>query len=122
MVILFGVVASIALPGATIFFVIGPTLALIGVAIRPRSQGWCRGLSWLGAGIQLVILTELIAQIELTLIDGPVAAVAPLVALAALPILAEVGRGQSRRGVGLVALAALGLWIGAMVMSNWPNC
>ena len=115
-VILFGVVVSIALPGAIIFFVIGPTLALIGVAIRPRSQGWCRGLSWLGAGIQLVILTELIAQIELTLIDGPVAAGALLVALAALPILAEVGRGQSRRGVGLVALAALGLWIGAMVM------
>ena len=115
-VILFGVIASLALPGAIIFFVIGPTLALIGVALRPRSQGLCRALAWLGAGIQLIIFTELIAQIELTLIDGPIAAIAPLAALAALPVLAEAGRGQSRRGIEAMAFAALALWAGAMLM------
>ena len=115
-VLVAGIVASIALPGAIIFFVIGPALAIIGIAIGSRSEALGRGLAWAGAILQLVVFTELIAQIELTLIDGPIAATAPLVALAALPFLAETGRNASRRGIGGLALTALGLWIAALVM------
>jgi hypothetical protein len=115
-VLLCGAIASIALPGAIIFFVLGPTLAVIGLAIRSRSQALGRYLALAGALLQLVIFTELIAQIELTLIDGPIAAIAPLVALAALPILAEAGRGATRRDfVGLAAIAAA-FWAAALLM------
>ena len=115
-VLLCGVVASLALPGAIIFFVVGPVLAVIGLAIRGRAQRLGRNLALAGAVVQLVIFTELIAQIELTLIDGPLWAVAPLAALAALPILAEASRGASRAALASIGIAAIGLWIAALVM------
>lgn len=115
-IIMVGVIAGIALPGAVIFFAIGPMLALVGIAIGNRSKGLGRGLAWAGAIVQLIVFTELIAQIELTLIDGPVAATGPLVALASLPFLSETGRNASRRAIGGLGLIALGLWIAALVM------
>ena len=115
-VLLCGVAASLALPGAIIFFVLGPSLAMIGLIVRSRAQVLGRNLALAGAIVQLIILTELIAQIELTLIDGPIAAIAPLVALAALPILAETGRGGSRREFSGLGLAAAALWIASLLM------
>ena len=74
------------MPGATIFFLIAPALGLIGVK-------W-RVFAWVGALVQLVMLGELVALIELTLIDGPAWAVAPLIALISLPFLADDGESR----------------------------
>ena len=116
MVLVCGVIASVALPGAIIYFVLGPALAVTGLAIRSRWQPAGRVLALVGAAVQLILFTELIAQIELTLIDGPLWAVAPLAALAALPILAEGGRGASRAALWALSLLALGLWVAALLM------
>jgi hypothetical protein len=114
-IVLFGAIASIALPGAIIFFVMGPALALAGIACSRRWPALGQGLAWAGAILQLIVLTELIAEIEQTLIDGPTWAVAPLVALAALPFLAETARGASRQGLAIVAAMAVVLWGAAML-------
>jgi hypothetical protein len=115
-VLLCGVIAGFALPGSIIFFVLGPTLAVAGLSIRSRYQTLGRNLALAGAVVQLLVFTELIAEIEQTLIDGPIGAVAPLVALAALPVLAETGRGATRRVLAALALVAAGLWLSAMVL------
>ena len=115
-VLLCGVAASLALPGAIIFFLPGPALAMLGLALRGWNQRMGRNLALVGAVVQLIVFTELIAQIELTLIDGPLWAVAPLVGLAALPLLAEAARGASRTALASLAVAALGLWLAALVM------
>ena len=83
-------------------------------ARHDRSQ--LRLAAWAGAIVQLLLFTELIAQIELTLIDGPLWAIAPLVALAALPILADTARDASRWTFTAAALLPIGLWIAALLV------
>ncbi len=104
-VLLVGGSVSIFMPGATIFFLVAPALGLLGVK-------W-RLFAWLGALVQLVMLGELVALIELTLIDGPVWAVAPVIALIALPILSEAGR-ATRGAILVFAAIALALWAAAL--------
>jgi hypothetical protein len=116
LILIAGAAATFMLPGAVIFFLIAPALALGGILIARRSEPLGAGLVWAGALLQLVMFAELTAQIELTLIDGPAAAVAPLVAMAALPVLAELGRGASRWTLAVLALAAAVLWAGAMLL------
>ncbi|MEO7240666.1 MAG: M20/M25/M40 family metallo-hydrolase [Sphingomicrobium sp.] len=110
--LLVGGTASLVLPGATIFFLFGPALALIGLSISGRRGLW---LVWAGALVQLLMLAELLASIEMLLIDGPLWAVAPLAALAALPFLIEAS-GWDRGALSPLALAAILLWGGALIM------
>ena len=84
LVLVVGAVASLVLPGATIFFLAAPALALAGLVFRRRS------LLIAAALVQLAMVAQLLALIEMLLIDGPLWAVAPLAALAALPVLVEV--------------------------------
>lgn len=105
LVLLVGAAISFFMPGATIFFLIAPALGLLGVK-------W-RAFAWAGALVQLVMLGELVALIELTLIDGPVWAVAPLIALISLPFLAEVGR-SSRSVHMMLPVIAIALWGAAL--------
>ena len=105
LVLLVGAGISLAMPGATIFFLIAPALGLLGLKWRP--------LAWAGALVQLVMLGELVALIELTLIDGPVWAVAPVIALISLPFLAEIGR-SPRAPHMLLAVIAIALWISCL--------
>lgn len=107
LILLVGGAISLAMPGAMIFFLIGPALGLIGL--------WWRLAAWLGALVQLLMFAELIALIEMTLIDGPAWAVAPLVALAALPFFAEVAR-PARWPVLAIAALALAAWVAALVI------
>ena len=84
LVMIVAAAASLALPGATIFFLVAPALALAGLWRRMR---------WLvvtAALVQLAMIAQLLALVELLLVDGPLWAVAPLAALAALPVLVEV--------------------------------
>ena len=65
---------------------------------------------------QFLMFAELLALIEMLLIDGPLWAVAPLAALAALPAIVEVEAGGMRPAVPLLLIAAAGLWIAALVV------
>ena len=106
-VLLLGATISLFMPGATIFFLIAPALGLLGLKWRP--------LAWAGALVQLVMLGELVALIELTLIDGPVWAVAPVIALISLPLLAEIGR-SDRAPHMVLAVIAIAFWSAALLI------
>ncbi|MES2001665.1 MAG: M20/M25/M40 family metallo-hydrolase [Pseudomonadota bacterium] len=112
LVLLFGGALSLAVPGATIFFLLGPALALAGLAI-PKVR---TALLWAGALIQLVMFAELLASLEMLLIDGPLWSVAPLAALGALPLLVEVAHRPARAAVVALALVAATLWLAALLM------
>lgn len=107
LVLIVGAGISLVTPGAIIFFLIAPALGLLGLKWRP--------LAWLGGSVQLVVLGQLVALIELTLIDGPVFAVAPLIALISLPFLAEVGR-SARWPHMVLAVLPLALWTACLAM------
>ena len=116
LILLFGSIASLALPGATIYFLAAPLLALAAMLFDKRPP-IATTLFWAAALIQLLLFAELLALIEMLLIDGPLSAVAPLAALAALPFLIEVlPSGKPRGTVLIMGIAALGLSAAAMVM------
>lgn len=112
LVLLCGAALSLAVPGATIFFLIGPALALAGLAI-PKAR---TPLLWAGALVQLVMFAELLASLEMLLIDGPLWAVAPLAAVGALPFLVEVAHRPARRPVIALAALAVILWAAALAI------
>jgi hypothetical protein len=62
------------------------------------------------------MFAEMLALIEMLLIDGPLWAVTPLAALAALPILLELEPARLRPALGVTAIAALGLSGAALAM------
>lgn len=99
--LLVGGAISLFMPGATIFFLIAPALGLLGVK-------W-RAFASLGALVQLVMLGELVALIEITLIDGPNWAAAPLIALIFLPFLAEAGK-TTRSIHMMLGVIAIAFW------------
>ena len=117
LILLFGAAASIALPGAAIYFLIAPLLALAAMLAAKWSRRGSTALYWAAALIQLVMFAGLLAQIEMLLVDGPLWAVAPLAALASLPFLVEalpVGRPQGT--LLAIVVAAVGLWSAALLM------
>lgn len=116
LVLIVGALFSLALPGATIFFLTAPAVALAGIAIEPRGPLVGTVLCWAAALIQLLIFAELLALIELLLVDGPVAAVAPLAALTALPFLIEATRPRAGNALRGVAACAAALWIAALLI------
>ncbi|MDQ3144111.1 MAG: M20/M25/M40 family metallo-hydrolase, partial [Pseudomonadota bacterium] len=117
LILLIGGGASIALPGAAIFFLVSPLLAVAAMLVKRRSAMVSTILFWVAALFQLLLFAELLALIELLLIDGPLWAAAPLGALAALPFLIEAVPAEKPRFALLsFALVALGLWTAALVM------
>ena len=81
--LLFGTALSLALPGATIFFLFAPAIALAGIAFERRSPRAAFVARRSRDVVQFLMFAELLALIEMLLIDGPLWAVAPLAALAA---------------------------------------
>jgi len=116
LVLLLGSALSLALPGATIFFLIGPALALAGIAVDRRWPILANILILLGTILQFLMFAELLALVEMLLIDGPLWAVAPLAALATLPLLVELEPGRLRPGIALTAVMALGLTAASLAM------
>ncbi|MGI8932413.1 MAG: M20/M25/M40 family metallo-hydrolase [Sphingomicrobium sp.] len=116
LILLFGSLASLALPGATIYFLAAPLLALVAMMVG-KLKSLATALFWAAALVQLLLFVELLALIEMLLIDGPLSAVAPLAAFAALPVLIEVIPSKQPRGTLLsMGIAALGLWAAAMIL------
>ena len=117
MIILAGALLSLALPGASIYFLASPLIALAAMLVERRSAAMATVLFWVAALIQLLLFAELLALIEMLLVDGPTSAVVPLAALAALPVLVEVIASEgTRRSLALLGIAALIPWIGALAM------
>jgi len=116
LVLIAGAALSLALPGATIFFLIAPAIGLIGVAISRRSPRTATVLSISAILVQFLMFAEMLALIEMLLIDGPLWAVAPLAALAVLPALAEVDDAPLRPALALLVVLAVGLWTTAMFL------
>jgi hypothetical protein len=110
LILILGAALSIALPGATIYFLIAPAIALAGIELRSRL------LVLVAILIQFLMVAELLALVEMLLIDGPLWAVAPFAALAVLPAIVEVEPNGLRPAASLLALAAVGLWIAALVI------
>lgn len=112
LILALGALLSAIVNGAIIFFLLAPALALAGLFIPALRSP----LLWAAALLHLVMFGELMASVEMLLIDGPLAAVAPLAALAALPLLVEIAdRSLDKPALALGAIA-LALWIGALAM------
>jgi hypothetical protein len=110
LVLLLGAALSLALPGATIFFLIAPALAIAAIALDERAPRAALLLAGAAAILQFLMFAELLALVEMLLIDGPLWAVAPLAALAILPVLAELEPARLRPALALCAVAFLGLF------------
>ena len=116
LVMIFGALISFVLPGATIFFLIAPAVALVAIALPGRAATTATLLAVIATIIQFVMFAELLAAVEMLLIDGPLAAVVLLAALAALPAIVEIDANSSRLASLLLIVGALALWIAALMM------
>jgi hypothetical protein len=110
LILILGAILSIALPGAVIYFLIAPAIALAGIALRSRN------LVIVAVVFQFVMFAEMLALVEMLLIDGPLWAVAPFAALASLPAIVEIGPEGLRPILTLMALSAVGLWVTALLV------
>ncbi len=116
LVLVVGSIASLALPGATIFFLIAPAIALSGIALARRAPRVATLLTIIATVTQFAMFAELLALIEMLLIDGPLWAVAPFAALAALPALIEIDAADLRPSLRLLAATSVGLIAAALIM------
>jgi hypothetical protein len=116
LVLIFGALISFVLPGATIFFLIAPAIALVAIALPGRAARTATLLAVIAIVVQFVMFAELLAAVEMLLIDGPLAAVVLLAALAALPAIIEVDPNSSRAPALVLIAGALALWIAALTM------
>jgi hypothetical protein len=116
LVLLLGSALSFALPGATIFFLIAPSIALVSVALTNRAPAASLLLAIIAAAVQFLMFAELLALIEMLLIDGPLWAVAPLAALAALPAIVEARAAALRPALIALTTATVGFAVAAIAM------
>ena len=116
LILVLGTAASLYLPGATILFLIGPALGVLSVGLARRNPQVATALAIAAAAVQFLMFAELLAAIEMLLIDGPLAAGALVAALAALPAIIETEPEGSRPAILAVALVAVPLWLAALVM------
>ena len=114
LILLLGALTSIFLPGAMIYFLIAPAIAVTGILLANRVS-WVSHLLLAAACIQFLMFAQLLALIELLLIDGPVYAVAPFAALAILPFIIETEPPQGRV-IAPLAVAALIAWVTAFLL------
>lgn len=108
--------ATIVLPGASIFFIAAPAVAIAGQLANRKTPQVATMLFWLAAAIQLLMFSQLLAMLELLLVDGPLWAVAPLAGLAALPVLIEVADAIDRRVLGAAGAIVGAALLGAMLV------
>ena len=117
-ILIAGCLLGIAVPGAIIFFLIGPAVALAGIALRRRMPAPGRVLIASAAIIHFLMIAQQLALIEMLLIDGPLWAVAPLAALAVLPFTIEIDSAASRPAVLALTVASVGLWTAALIVPS----
>ena len=116
LVLLFGALLAVALPGATILFLLAPALAVIAIAVDERNPRLAVILATGAAVLQFIMFAEFLAAIEMLLIDGPLWAALPLAALAILPVLVELEPTRLRPAMGLAVLVAVGFSVAALAI------
>jgi hypothetical protein len=116
LILLIGTALSMAMPGAIPFFLLGPALGIAAVVLERRSPQTATVVAVVATTVQFLMFAQLLALIEMLLIDGPLWAVTPLAALAVLPALVELGDARLRVTVSLIAVAAIGFWAAALLL------
>jgi hypothetical protein len=116
LILLFGGIASIFLPGALIYFLIAPAIAVAGIMLAGRTPRAAKAMMFGAATIQFLMFGQLLGLIELLLIDGPSYAVAPLASLAALPIIVELAAPDLKPAVRILAISTVALWAAALLL------
>lgn len=113
-VLLLGAAATVIAPGAAIYFLLPPAIALAGMFAAKRWPGAERIAGAIAALILFVSFAQLIAAMEVLLVAGPVWVTAPVTALVVLPLLVEV------RAAGLIATPrVMALTAGAALLIGW---
>jgi hypothetical protein len=113
-ILLIGATLSIALPGAIIFFLFAPAAALLGIVLDRRAPNAATALAITAMLVQLLMFGQLLALIEILLVDGPLWSVTPLAAVAVLPVFVEMGDARLRPALVLLVIAAIGFWVAAL--------
>ena len=116
LILLIGTALSMAMPGAIPFFLLGPALGIAAIVLERRSPQTATVVAVVATTVQFLMFAQLLALIEMLLIDGPLWAVTPLAALAVLPALVELGDARLRATVSLIAVAAIGFWAAALLL------
>jgi hypothetical protein len=116
--LILGAAISIALPGATIFFLIAPAIALAGIALTSRSPAAANIFALVAILVQFLMIAQLLALMEMLLIDGPLAAIVPLAAIAALPAIVETDAASSRPTVVALLAVAVVTWAAAFMVAR----
>jgi hypothetical protein len=107
LILLTGAALSILLPGAIIFFLFGPAVAMAGIALERRSPQAATILATVAVLVQFLMFAQLLALIEILLVDGPLWAVTPLAALSILPALIELSDTRLRPALTLLGMMAI---------------
>jgi hypothetical protein len=110
-------------PGAAIYFMLAPLVALLGILIERWRTGGELIAGWAAAILQLLTLLPIIALMELLLSTSPGWVVAPLFAAASLPLLVELRPdGGAGRPALLAALgASLAAWAAALLVPAYSE-
>jgi Peptidase family M28 len=116
LIMIVGAAMSLVLPGAMIFFLVAPAIALAGIALQRRLPRTAIFLGVVATAIQFLMFAQLLALVEMLLVDGPVWAVTPVAALAVLPALIEIRDARLRPALMMLLAATLGLWAAALVV------
>jgi hypothetical protein len=116
MILLVGALMSVALPGATIFFLVAPAIALVGIAVSGRSTRLGTTFVIVATILQFLMIAELLALVEMLLVDGPLAAAALLAGLAMLPAIIEVEATSWRPAVLAILAVSLAMWAAALLV------
>ena len=116
LILLVGGALSVAMPGAIIFFLIAPAIALTGIAVERRAPRAAAILAIVATLVQFLMFAEMLALIETLLIDGPLWAVTPLAALAALPAVIELENARLRPAIAVLVFTAVGFCSAAMIL------
>ena len=110
-------------PGAAIYFLLAPLVALGGILIERWRPGAERIAGWIAAIVQLLTLLPIMALMEVLLSTSPGWVMAPLFAAAALPLLIELRPdGGTHRLAPLAALAAaVACWAAALLVPAYSE-
>lgn len=121
-ILLLGGVATAVAPGAAIYFLLPPALALAGMIAAKRRPNVERVAGVIAAVILLVSFAQLIAAMEVLLVAGPVWVTAPITALVVLPLLVELRAANLSATPRAMAVAAgVALLVGWAVVLVTPR-
>jgi hypothetical protein len=115
-----GAVVCLVAPGAAIYFLVPPLIVLAGALLERRIRGAERAFGILAALLLFLSFAQVLHLIELLLIDGPYWLLAPVAALAVLPLLVEAMPLEPDARTSIVPFSLAGLaaagWIAAILL------